>query len=178
MSKILVIIATINPLRVATQIENFIKTCSNSENIEFGIKVDHGDWATINSISGVVSRTDAKVTVFLSPRGDGYYTLHHWYQEIYANLRSDTHVLIFPVNDEVRFITMNWDIKLLENSSHFSDGFFKLKISRNRYRNFYSLREVLTTPENYPIFSPKMLDAQGGIVDCWVPDGWSSLYDF
>lgn len=81
------------------------ETADNRGNVEFLLKVDDDDTATIDFLKDTIHPT-APVKVFTSPRGRGYAEIHHWINQLAGHAKG-TWLLVW--NDDARMLTKGWD---------------------------------------------------------------------
>ncbi len=176
--KLLTIISASNrPHHMQGFLENLQQTLQDPSCIELLVKIDDGDAVMQTLLAEAVEKYPFEIRYIQTPRLDGYYTLHYGYQQLFEMSNKETY-FIFPVNEEVRFKTQGWDAVLAKYIKFFEDDLFRLKISRLKYRNYYSIHDCGPTPENYPFLTRKWVELAGGIGDCWGPDGWHQYIDF
>lgn len=176
--KLLSIISASNrPHHMSAFLENLNETVANPHSIEVLVKIDDGDQAMYELMEDAIKRYPFLIRYIQTLKLDGYYTLHYGYQQLLEMSDSRTY-FIFPVNEEVRFKTKGWDNILRQYVGFFSDDVFRLKISRLKFRNYYSYHDCGPTPENYPILTRKWVELAEGIGDCWGPDGWHQFIDY
>lgn len=176
--KLLTIISASNrPHNMAAFLENLNDTLDDPRSVEVLVKIDDGDDVMRNLLEDAVKRYPYEIRFIQTARLDGYYTLHYGYQELY-NISDPQTYFIFPVNEEVRFLTKGWDTVLRRYVGLYHDHMFRLKISRLKYRNYYSYHDCGPCPENYPISTRVWYELSEGIGDCWGPDGWHQYIDY
>lgn len=176
--KLLTIIAASNrPHNMRGFLDNLRETVIDFSSIEVLVKIDEGDSVMQSLMEDALNTYPFLIRYIQTPRLDGYYTLHLGYQQLFEMSDKATY-FIFPVNEEVRFKTKGWDRVLSNYIKLFPDDLFRLKISRLKYRNYYSHHDCGPVPENYPFLTRKWMELSGGIGDCWGPDGWHQYIDY
>lgn len=125
-------------------INSFIDTCKNKSNLEIIIKFDTDDQHSLSRIQEI--RKDANIKVIISDRLKGYFSLHHFCNEM---LKKSTGDWVLMVNDDSLMTTHNWDY-LLEQVSpvthksilgHYSGSDKHLPLG-NRYDKFEGSPDV------------------------------------
>jgi hypothetical protein len=172
-----IIVASNRPHQMKGFLENLSQTVKDHTTIEVLVKIDIGDTTMQALMDEAIITCPFDVRYIQTPRLDGYYTLHIGYQQLFLQSNPETY-FIFPVNEEVRFKTKGWDLILADYIKFFPDDLFRLKISRLKFRNYYTHHDCGPTPENYPFFSRKWMELAGGVGDCWGPDGWHQFVDY
>jgi hypothetical protein len=177
MKLVSIITASNRPHNMAGFLKNLQETVDDLSRIEVLVKIDIGDTVMHDLLEASLKEYDFDIHYIQTPKLDGYYTLHYGYQELY-NMSDKSAYFIFPVNEEVRFSTKGWDTVLAKYMHFYPDDVFRLKISRLKYRNYYSFHDAGPTPENYPFATRKWFEITGGIGDCWGQDGWHQYIDY
>lgn len=172
-----IIIASNRPHNMRAFLDNIHKTISNPVSLEILVKIDDGDEAMRQLLEDAIEHYPFEIRFIQTPKLDGYYSLHYAYQELFELSDVNTY-FILPMNEEIRFCTSGWDETLRSYVGFFADDIFRLKISVNKYRNYYTYHECGPNPENYPILSRKWVTLAEGIGDCWGPDGWHQFIDY
>lgn len=172
-----IITASNRPHHMRSFFKNLLETVNDYAAIEVLVKIDEGDHVMRMVLDEAVAQFPYEIRFIQTPRIDGYYTLHYGYQQLFEMSDPDTY-FIFPVNEEVRFKTKGWDDVLAKYQHFYADDCFRLKISRLKFRNYYSYHDCGPAPENYPFMTRKWFELAGGIGDCWGPDGWHQYIDY
>jgi hypothetical protein len=172
-----VIFASNRPKNLAQLLYNLQETCDDPSAIEVLIKIDEGDEAMQYCMEEVPDTYDLQVRFLVSPREDGYYTLHHGYNELWRMSNPETY-FILGVSDEVRIVTKGWDTLLRNYIGYFPDHLFRLKLSQQKLRNYYFAYDCGPCPENFSIMTRRWMEFTEGFGDCWGPDVWIQSIDF
>lgn len=77
-------------------------------------------------------------------------------------------------NDEMRFLTKNWDEKLEKYVGMFADDFFRLRLSMFKLFNYFDFKQALQFPENFAIHTKKWIDITGWC-DCHSADLYQQM---
>ena len=163
-------LASNRPIQFTEFVENIHASCSNKNAYEIVVKIDTEDTKMIQCVNDLVRKYGVtKVKPFISPRKDGPWSTWEAYNDMFHMTHPDCYFLWNP-SDEVRIDTPNWDKVLEKYIGFFPDHVFRLKLSDNRLRNFYHLREVLGNPDNFPFMTKKWMDICGLWGDCHSPD--------
>lgn len=85
-------------------IDSIYSLCRQKNVVEFVLKIDSDDTETI-AVAAKLSET-LPCKIIMSCRGDGYYSAHHWYNEMCTLATGDW---IFVFNDDAIMITDGWD---------------------------------------------------------------------
>lgn len=150
-------------------------TISNPANCEILVKLDDCDEATIaicKNYSGKV-----RLKYLATPRLQGYYTLHKGYAELFKIVDSESYFW-WNLTDEIRIETPNWDEVIKKYIGFVPGDLFCLRMSLNKVRNYYHLRECFIHPENYSLITTKWLNIVEGWGDIWGPDAWQQAIHY
>lgn len=171
------ILASNRPHQMQKFLDNLQQTIADPTSVEVLIKIDEGDEAMRQLLEEAASKYPFDVRFIQTSRLDGYYTLHVGYQQLFEIAHPESY-FFSVLSEEVRFLTKGWDLILKNYVKFFADDLFRLKVSRLRYRYYYSFHDCGPTPENFPFMTRKWLELSGGIGDCWGPDGWHQYIDY
>lgn len=172
-----ILLASIRPQNLSQLLFSLTETCDDPTRVEVWVKIDDGDDAMREYLDMAVDTYPISVRYLQTPKEDGYYTLHHGYQQLYKASDPSSYFIVI-VNDEVRFVTKGWDSILSKYVGFFPDDVFRLKISQQKLRNYYSVYECGPCPDNYPITTRKWMELAEGVGDCWGPDVWHQMIDY
>lgn len=158
-------------------LDNLETTNANPSSFEILVKVDSEDTETCSVAERESSLRPYSIVVMKTPRGGGYYSLHHAYQELLEQGNAGSYFVIL-MNDEVRFKTQGWDDILQGYIGHFPDDIFRLRISDNRERQYHSLDECCAYPENFAVTTRAWYEFTEGMGDLWGPDSWHQAIEY
>jgi hypothetical protein len=171
------ILASNRPHQMQKFLDNVQQTVADPASVEVLVKIDEGDETMRQLLDEAAAKYLFDVRYIQTPKLDGYYTLHLGYQQLFEKSHPDSY-FFSVLSEEVRFQTQGWDVALRKYVKFFDDDLFRLKISRLKYRYYYSFHDCGPTPENFPFITRKWLELSGGIGDCWGPDGWHQYIDY
>ena len=88
-------------------VDSLYSLAQNKDNVEFVFKADTDDLPTIRFIESLKELIgESKVKAVISPRGDGYHSMHEWCTAM-ALVSTGDWLLLF--NDDARMRTEGWD---------------------------------------------------------------------
>lgn len=172
-----IILASNRPHNLSQLLTNLQETADDPSCIEVLVKIDDGDEAMQHCKETIPDIYKLQVRFLVSPRGDGYYTLHHGYNALWKMSNPETY-FILAISDEVRIVTKGWDTILRKYIGFFPDHLFRLKLSVQKYRNYYHYYDCGPCPENFCIMTRRWMEMTEGFGDCWGPDAWCQNIDF
>jgi hypothetical protein len=170
-------VASNKPAHLAELFDNLQSTAGSMQSFEVLVKADIEDPAMQAYLESEVGRRPFEIRYIVTPRLDGYYSLHKAYNDLWRIADPQTPFLSV-INDEVRFRTTGWDLVLGKYVNFYPDGVFRLRISDNRMRNYYSLTECFSAPENYPFVTRTWLELTEGWGEFWGPDAWHQAVEY
>jgi len=170
-------LATCRPEQIKGFLENLQETCHDPKQFEVMIKIDEGDDETKKAIDQCMNALSLNIRYLQLPKLDGYYSLNEGYNTLFKIINPNAY-FAWNLTDEVRFETKNWDNIIKKYIGYFDDDIFRIKISEFKFKNYYDLRECLTSPENYAITTKRWLELTGGWGEFWGPDGWHQCIDY
>jgi hypothetical protein len=168
-------VCTIHPDNMIGLLENLRDTAADPASFEVLICVDEGDAKTLAALNAC--RLQVRFRVIEVPKRDGYYSLHRGYEALRAAADCESY-FIWQISDEVRLASKGWDTVLKSYIGLFPDNLFRLRLSLNKYRNYYQLYDCLPYPENYFVATRAWHEATGGSGDFWGPDSWHQCIDY
>ena len=174
-----IILASNKPDKFSGFMENLEKTCASPRSFEVLVKVDEEDTATVERVKEEARKRPFEIKPLISPREGGYFTLHHAYQKLFMEFSDPGTYYASVLTDEIRFDCQGWDELLASYIGRFPDDVFRLRISENRNRNYYSVRECLSSPENYSVATRRWYELTEGMGDVfWGVDSWHQCIEY
>ena len=153
------------PFHFRRLVENLVGTAADPTCFEIVVKIDIGDDAMKQVITGIRRDIQVNMQVVESPRFSSYF---HTYIACNEVLRASDpeYYFCWHINDEVLMETPQWDKKLERYIDIFPDRLFRLKVNPQKmFRNFYDIREICLYAD-YPIVPRRWLDATENWAEC------------
>lgn len=85
---------------------------------------------------------------------------------------------VLVISDEFLFKTKHWDTILSNYVGMFPDDIFRLKASRNRYRNYFDRWECSFAQDCIAFTTKRWFDITGNFCPCYGPDGFQQAVAF
>lgn len=151
------------PINFKELLDNLEETARNPNRIEVTVRIDDGD----TEMHALLLResTNRRVKVkYISMPYTGFLNLYQSFNIMHEKLTSKNAYFLQHSNDEVRYTTKNWDDILEKYIGFFPDHIFRLRASKFKLWNYFSLDDALPFPENIPIVTKKWIDITG-----WCP---------
>lgn len=163
-------LASNRPDQLTALVKNVRDTCINKNAYEIIVKIDTEDDKMIAEVNALIKEYGAnRIKPLIGPKKLGAWSTWEFYNEQFYMTHPNAYFLWNP-SDEVRFDTLGWDKIAEKYIGLFDDHIFRLKLSDNRLRNYYSLYDTLGTPDNFPFMTKKWMDICGLWGDCHSPD--------
>lgn len=172
-----IFLASCRPVNLIQFLNNLKDTCDDPSSFEVLIKVDEGSTDLIRNIETFRLTSPYSIKFIASAKLDGYYTLHHGYNELLL-LSNPESYFCWLLTDEIRIQTKGWDRIIKKYVGFFPDDIIRLKLSIFQLKNYIDFFECLPSPDNYAVTSRKWLEITGGWGDFWGPDSWHQCIDF
>src|SRR3990167_3670088 len=173
-----IFLATCRPNNIISFLNNLVETANDPSSFEVLIKLDEGgDQTLVQLLDDYKKSTPLHITYLITPKRDGYYSLHIGYNELLKVAQPDTY-FCWLLTDEIRLKTHGWDTILKQYISFYLDDIFRLKLSIFQLKNYLDLYECLPCPDNYAVTTRKWLELTGGWGEFWGPDSWHQCVDF
>lgn len=98
------------PSHLLAAIDSAVSLATDHTNIEWLLKIDDDDIPTIKAVEELHRAFPSlNLKWVVSPRGDGYFAMHHWINDLANRATGDW---LFLFNDDARFKTQGWDVTL------------------------------------------------------------------
>jgi hypothetical protein len=165
------------PANIAGMMENLDATAADKNGFELLVAVNEGDRAVIDAIDAQRVKVRFSCRIVEVPQREGYYSLHHGYEALRASMDSSSY-FVWQISDEIRIKTKGWDEILKRYIRLFPDDLFRLRLSLNKWRNYYCLYECFPYPDNYTVTARAWYDATEGSGEIWGPDSWHQGIDY
>ena len=150
------------------------------------MKVDAEDVPMVEIITKEKDNRPFEIKHIATPKGGGYFTLHHAYQQLFLEVSDPNTYFLSVFTDEIRFKTKGWDTCLKQYIGLFNDDVFRLRVSEFRNKNYFSMYECLPMPENYAITTRKWYELTEGMCSIskgmkdvfWGVDSWHQCIEY
>ena len=181
-----IILASNKVANLSGMFDNLEQTAASPASFEVLVKVDEEDSQMVAHVRREQERRPFDIRCLVSPKGGGYYTLHHAYQQLFQEFSDPQTYFASVFTDEIRFKTERWDERLATYVGLFPDDVFRLKISDFRNKNYYRMYECLPEPENYAITTRRWYELTQGLFSLmpgqrdvfWGVDSWHQCVEY
>ncbi len=176
MTSISICVPTFRPGNLLGLLDNLEATATDKKDFEVVVGIDEGDLAVISAVDGHKSKLSFVCRYVEVPKRESYYSLHFICEAMFTAAAPSSYFL-WPLSDEVR-LKPGWDVALKRYRGLFPDDLFRLRMSGNKWRNYRTLYECLTHPDNYPAYTRAWLEAVDGIGEIAGQDTWQQSIDY
>lgn len=160
------------------QLNDMLKSMSEKAKdptqIEVIVKIDRDDYETIHYLeSNEWHEYNMPIRYIITDQGKGWFSIGSqvWNQLLFCT-NPETYFIMFG-KDDLRFKLQDWDEKLLAYKHHWPDDVFYIRTSEfkdEKYKDDFF--RMITRPDNYSVYTKKLLHLAEGIGDYWAQDSW------
>lgn len=172
-----ILFASNRPKNMLEFFDNIEEMTADFSCLEILIKIDIEDPESKSFLDKQIKKRPFTIKYICTPRLGGYYDLWIGYNELWENTSREAY-FIWPINDELRIKTKNWDQAISRYVVLFPDHVFRLRVSQFKFRNYFRLWECFFAPDNYTIFTRRWIELVGGFGDCHGMDAYAQAVAF
>lgn len=165
------------PVQLFTYFDNIEETTDNPQEVEVLVNIDRGDMAMKSLLESEIPRRKFTIKYIESPKPASYFDLWKPLNELLKITDPNAYFLL-NVSDEMLFITKGWDTVLKKYVGFFPDHIFRLRLSRNKFRNYFDRWECNFAQDSCPITTKRWIDIGGDWNPCFGPDSFQQLVSF
>ena len=146
----------------------------NPQQIEVLVKIDRDDLVSTEYYESKKWQQYGMNTKFIiTDQGKGWFAIGSqvWNQLLFCS-NPESYYIMFG-KDDLRFKLKHWDEKLLSYRGRWADDIFYIRTSefkRETYGN--DLYNMITKPDNYSVYTRKLMHLLEGVGDYWAQDSW------
>ena len=165
------------PAQLAIYFDNIEETMHDLNLIEVLVNCDDHDTAMQEMLNREIKKRKFTIKYITSPRPASFCDL---WKPINALLSiTDPHAyFLLNISDEMLFATKGWDAVLKKYVGLFPDHLFRLRASRNKFRNYFDRWECSFAQDSIPITTKKWVEIGGDWNPCFGPDSYQQLIAF
>lgn len=147
-------------------------TTSIPQRVEIIIGIDAGDQEMLNFLNKEKAVRTFKIKYLISLY-EGFEQLWKAFNKMHLLCDKEAY-FVQHSNDEMRFITKNWDEKLEKYIGFIPDEIFRLRLSKFKLFNYSTFVQALGQPDNFAIHTKKWIDITGWC-DCHSADLYQQM---
>jgi len=165
------------PTQLADYFDNIEETTDHPEEIEVLVNIDLGDTAMESMLLREIPHRKFTIKYISTPKPKSFCDLWKPINSL-LNITDPNSYFLLNISDEMLFLTKGWDTILKKYVGFFPDHIFRLRASRNKFRNYYDRWECSFTQDAIPITTKKWVDIGGDWNPCFGPDSFQQLVAF
>lgn len=165
------------PAQLASYFDNIEETTHDLSLIEVLVNCDDNDYAMQALLKREMTARKFTIKYITSPRPASFCDLWQPINSLLAITDPNAYFLL-NISDEMLFATHGWDSILKKYVGFFPDHLFRLRASRNQFRNYFDRWECSFAQDAIPITTKKWVDIGGDWNPCFGPDSFQQLIAF
>ncbi|MBX3710086.1 MAG: hypothetical protein KIT56_08325 [Gammaproteobacteria bacterium] len=165
------------PTQLISYFDNIEETADHPEEIEIIVNIDDDDH-TMEALlikESCCRKFTLKYTT--TPKPISFCDLWKPINKL-LRLTDPNSYFLLNISDEMLFVTQGWDTILKKYVGFFPDHIFRLRASRNKFRNYFDRWECSFAQDSIPITTKKWVDIGGDWNPCFGPDSYQQLISF
>lgn len=165
------------PAQLSLYFDNIEETADDPKQIEVLVNIDDNDSNMRDLLDREILSRSFTIKYISSPRPQSFCDL--WKPINTLLTITDPHAyFLLNISDEMLFATPGWDSILKKYVGYFPDHLFRLRLSRNKFRNYFDRWECSFAQDSIPITTKKWIDIGGDWNPCFGPDSYQQLISF
>ncbi|MCD6038618.1 MAG: PGL/p-HBAD biosynthesis glycosyltransferase [Gammaproteobacteria bacterium] len=165
------------PAQLSAYFDNIEETADNPQDIEVLVNIDKGDNSMRALLETEIPRRKFTLKYIETARPASFCDLWKPINKLFEITDPDCYFLL-NISDEMLFKTVGWDTILKKYVGYFPDHLFRLRASRNKFRNYFDRWECSFAQDAIPITTKKWIDVNGDWNPCFGPDSFQQLVSF
>lgn len=145
--------------------------------VEVVVKIDDTDEAMNRLLEQEASQRPFRVAYISSAPPADFYSLWESFDDILRATDPNAYFVV-NLNDWMYFETKGWDTVLRRYVGLFPDHIFRLRTSKQRYRNYFDVWEAGFANDTSAIITKRWIDVCGGWAACNGPDTFQQCVAF
>lgn len=165
------------PTQLNLYFDNIEETAENPENIEVLVNIDDDDNVMEKLLIDEQKRRKFTLKYVKTPRPASFCDLWKPINTLLEHTNPNSYFLL-NISDEMLFATKGWDTVLEKYVGFFPDHLFRLRCSRNKFRNYFDRWECSFAQDSIPITTKRWVEVGGDWNPCFGPDSYQQLIAF
>ncbi len=165
------------PAQLIAYFDNIEETADNPKDIEVLVNIDIGHHSMKELLEKEMTRRKFTLKYLETPKPASFCDLWQPINKLLEITDPGSYFLL-NISDEMLFDTVGWDTILKKYVGYFPDHLFRLRSSRNKYRNYFDRWECSFAQDSIPITTKKWIDVGGDWNPCFGPDSFQQLISF
>ncbi len=165
------------PAQLSLYFDNIEDTADDPSLVEVLVNIDDNDSVMEETLKREISQRKFTIKYITTPRPKSFCDLWEPINKLLPI--TDPHAyFLLNISDEMLFATKGWDSVLKKYVGFFPDHIFRLRASRNKFRNYFDRWECSFAQDAIPITTKKWIDIGGDWNPCFGPDSFQQLIAF
>lgn len=165
------------PAQLVAYFDNIEETTDNPTEVEVLVNIDIGDSAMKTMLEREILARKFTIKYVETERPKSFCDLWKPINTLLTITDPNSYFLV-NISDEMLFVTKGWDTILRKYVGFFPDHMFRLRASRNKFRNYFDRWECSFAQDAIPITTKKWVDVGGDWNPCFGPDSFQQLISF
>lgn len=165
------------PSQITAYFDNIEETADDPSLIEVLVNIDDNDNAMETTLKREIKHRKFTIKYIKTERPGSFCDLWKPINRLLLITDPNAYFLL-NISDEMLFKTVGWDTILKKYVGFFPDDLFRLRASRNKYRNYFDRWECSFTQDSIPITTKRWIDIGGDWNPCFGPDSFQQLISF
>jgi hypothetical protein len=165
------------PAQLNLYFDSIEETADDPGLVEVLVNIDDHDTAMREMLEREIPRRSFAIKYLTSPRPASFCDLWKPINKL-LNITDPGAYFLLNVSDEMLFATRGWDTILKSYVGFFPDHIFRLRTSRNKFRNYFDRWECSFAQDSIPITTKKWVEIGGDWNPCFGPDSFQQLVAF
>lgn len=165
------------PSQLANYFDNLEETADHPEEIEVLVNIDINDKALEKLLMQEQQERKFTLKYITSPKPNSFCDLWQPINKLWEISDPNSYFML-NISDEMLFTTKGWDTILKKYVGFFPDHIFRLRASRNKFRNYFDRWECSFGQDSIPITTRKWIAIGGDWNPCFGPDSFQQLIAF
>lgn len=165
------------PAQLSAYLDNIEETTDRPQDIEVVVNIDIDDDVMKTLLDTQIPKRKFTLKYTQSPRPTSFFDLWKPLNKLLTASDPEAYFLL-NISDEMFFLTKGWDTILRKYVGFFPDHIFRLRASRNKFKNYFDRWECNNLQDSIPITTRKWVDIGGDWNPCFGPDSFQQLIAF
>lgn len=165
------------PAQLNAYFNNIEDTADNPHEIEVMVNIDNGDEIMKSMLQSQIPQRKFTLKFIETPKPKSFCELWRPINKLLEITDPNAYFLL-NISDEMLFINKGWDTVLKNYVGFFPDHLFRLRASRNKFRNYFDRWECSFAQDAIPITTKKWIDIGGDWNPCFGPDSFQQLVSY
>jgi hypothetical protein len=165
------------PTQLSLFFDSIEETTDDLSLVEVLVNIDDHDKAMEEMLKREMGQRKFTIKYLTSPRPASFCDLWKPINKLLVVTDPNAYFLL-NISDEMLFATRGWDSILKSYVGFFPDHLFRLRLSRNKFRNYFDRWECSFAQDSIPVTTKKWVEIGGDWNPCFGPDSFQQLIAF